>query len=95
MRTTLIDDENMKLDLEVYEGIPVPHVEIKRWSHILLKNYFYPKWGELLERLKEQGYTFVLGMLHTSDVKKIKFLNLMGMYEEADNGEYVVLRRWL
>ena len=96
MRKVLIDDDKMKLELELYENnIPVPHVEIRKGSHNLLKSYFYPIWADLLSQLKEEGHTFVMGMLPSSDYKKIKFLNLMGMHIAAEDGEYVVLRRWL
>ena len=95
MRELLVDDDKMKLEVEMHEGVPLLHLEVKQWSHTLLKNYFFPKWIEVQNNLRDRGCHVVLAVIPASEKKIAKFHAIMGMHEAINDGEYIVSRRWL
>lgn len=95
MREILIEDENMKLEVEWLENIPLLHLAIYKWSHTLLKNYFFPKWIEVQNHLRSRGAKVLLAIIPSEEIKIAKFHAIMGMHEAYNDGAYVVSRRWL
>lgn len=95
MRETLVDDEYMLLEVEWLETIPTLHLSVHKWSHTLLKNYFFPKWLEVQDYLRSCGSHVVLAVIPASEKKIAKFHAIMGMHEAVNNGVHIVSRRWL
>lgn len=95
MREVLVDDDKMKLELELWDGIPLLHLEVRKWSHTLLKNYFYPAWGRVQDELRSRGYHVVMAVAPEHEKKILKFHRIMGMHEAVNDGVYSVSRRWL
>lgn len=95
MREVLIEDGNMKLEVEWLEDIPLLHLEIYKWSHTLLKSYFFPKWLEVQDYLHSCGAHVVLAVIPASEKKIAKFHAIMGMHEAVNNGVHIISRRWL
>lgn len=91
----LVDNEYGKLELELYMGIPLLHLQIRKWSHTIFKNVILPLWAQVLTDLKERGHNVVLAVIPENEVKIAKFHSLLGMHE-ADRGHgHIVSRRWL
>ncbi len=95
MREVLVDDDKMKLEVEFFHSIPLLHLKVKKWSHTLLKNYFFQKWGGVQRELKDRGCKVVLAVIPAEEKKIAKFHAIMGMHEAVNDGEYIVSRRWL
>lgn len=95
MREILIEHEVGCLSVQWYEGIPLLHLRIDKWSHNIFKNIILPLWAQALEQLKERGAHVVLAVIPSHEKKIAKFHSLLGMHEAANNGEYIVSRRWL
>lgn len=95
MRELLVDDDNMKLEVEWCVDIPLLHLTVHKWSHNLLKNYFFPKWIEVQNELKSRGCHVVLALVKSTETKILKFHAIMGMHKASSDGEYTISRRWL
>lgn len=94
-REVLIDNEYGKLSMELFQGIPLLHLKIHKWSHNIFKKIILPLWIDVLNELKARGHTVVLAVIPEEDVFIAKFHSLMGMHE-ANRGEgYIISRRWL
>lgn len=95
MRELLIEDEYMKLEVEWLEDIPTLHLSVYKWSHTLLKTYFFPRWIEVQDYLRSCGAEVVLAVIPAEEKKIAKFHAIMGMHEAVNDGVYIVSRRWL
>lgn len=95
MMEILVDDDKMLLKVEWYQGIPILHLEVRKWSHNLLKKYFFPQWIKIQDYLKGRGANVVLALVPSGEEKIIKFHSIMGMHTAVEQDGYVVSRRWL
>ncbi len=95
MKETLINDEYVLLEVELFHSIPLLHLVVKKWSHTILKNYFFPKWIEVQSILKKRGHKLVLAVVQSSNKKAAKFHAIMGMHEAINDGDYIISRRYL
>jgi hypothetical protein len=95
MRDVLIDSEFGLLEVEWYQGIPLLHAHVKKWSHTAFKKEILPLWVKALAELKEQGCDAVLAVIPATETKIAKFHALFGMHEAVNDGEYIISRRWL
>ena len=95
MNEILIDDDYLHLELECVEGIPFLHLDVKKWSHNILKNHFYPTWLDVLDKMKTRGFHAVLAVYPEEQTKIGKFHHMMGMHEAIRRDGLVISRRWL
>lgn len=95
MKEVLVDDEYMKLSFEWHEEQPFLHLEVRKWSHTLLKNYFFPQWVETQKYFKEKGAKAMFAIIPSHETKIAKFHSIMGMHEAYKDESIIISRRWL
>ena len=95
MRDIVINEDFGRLEIEWFQGIPLLHATVNKWSHNVFKKEILPKWLEVLDWLREQECHVVLAVIPASETKIAKFHTLFGMHEAENNGEYIISRRWL
>lgn len=94
---TWVDDDKCTfcVDRETHPDVALIHLDVRKWSHTLFKNYYLPAWHEILERLKEEGAHSVCAIIPANDKKVSKFHAMLGMYEAYNDGTHRINRRWL
>lgn len=95
MMEILVDDDKMLLKVDWHGEFPLLHLEVRKWSHTLLKKYFFPQWIKVQDYLRDKGARVVLAIVPANEKKTIKFHSIMGMHTAAEQDGYVVSRRWL
>jgi hypothetical protein len=68
---------------------------VRKWSHNLLKKYFFPQWIKVQDYLRDCGAHVVLAVVPSEEEKIIKFHAIMGMHTAVEQDGFVVSRRWL
>lgn len=77
MKHTLLKNEFGHLEMELWNGEPLLHLTLKKWSKSLYLMY-KDIWRVLLSSFKEEGYYRVLIAIPSSDKKLIKFEKMFG-----------------
>lgn len=94
---TMVDDDvcTFYADFDTHPDVVLAHIDVKKWSHNLYKNYYIPKWTEWLRLFREKGFHSVCAIIPSDDKKVSKFHGMMGMYEAYNDGVNRINRRWL
>ncbi len=84
-RFNFVSNDNYKVDVQFYEGIPFIHVDVDKWSPSILKE-LYRVFNSLTESLKKLGCTEMRTITPNP-----KFVKLFGgeTINKSDNSEVI------
>jgi len=84
-----VEHEHFTLSIEFTEGLPFFHMELRKWSKDLYREYL-GIFGEVLEFLKGKGFKEVYVVI-PKDKKLLKFENMFGFSILDDSTENYLL----
>lgn len=93
MRKTLLDCEYGHLEMEYWDGEPLIHLTLNKWSKEKYKKY-KTLWQVFLNQFRELGYKRVLVAIPDNDPKLEKFEKMFGFTEiKREKGVLIMERK--
>ena len=88
---SLIDNEMVHLKVQLLEGLPFIHLEVKQWSPLLARQY-KKTWKKILRDMGALGYGEVFILIPDDDPKLYKFETMFGFTEvERQDGKILMI----
>lgn len=91
---TLIDNEYGHLKYEWWEGYPLFHLELYKWSKSLYKSYLQV-FDYVLAKFKDNGVTQVFVAIPDNDQKLLKFEKMFGFEVDQHAHNVYILKKVL